>query len=303
WPWPRTIVADLVTRLTELGAVAIAFDIIFAEPDRMSPSIAATSFRNLDEETRDKLQGLPSNHQGLAQAILRARGVVGQAGSPTPAPRAQTDVALQTGFAVRGPDPARFLMTFAGLLRNIPVIEQAAAGRGVFSIRPERDGIVRRVPIIMQAQESLVPSLSIEMLRVVTKSGAILVRTDQAGVESVAVPGLQVPTDQNGRFWVHFNRHDPSRYVSAKDVLQGRVPRDRIEGKLVLIGTSAVGLLDIKTTPVSAAMPGVEVHAQVLESALTKSVLTYPNYAVGVELLVAVLVGLAVIIAAPMLRA
>src|SRR6516225_2551440 len=303
WPWPRTIVADLVTELTQLGAVAIGFDVIFAEPDRMSPSIAVTSFRNLDDETRNKLQSLPNNDEVLAQAIRRSRVVVGQVGAATPAPRSQAEAALQTGFAVRGPDPSRFLVTFAGLLRNIAPIEEAAAGRGVFSILPERDGIVRRVPIIMQAQGSMVPSLTMEMLRVVTKSGAILVRTDQAGVQSVAVPGLQVPTDQNGRFWIHFNGHDPARYVSAKDVLQGRVPRDRVEGKLVLIGTSATGLLDVKATPVSAAIPGVEVHAQVLESALTKSLLTYPNYAIGAELLAAALVGLAIIIVAPMVRA
>src|SRR5207245_856781 len=61
WPWPRTIVADLISRLAQLGAVAVGFDIIFAEPDRMSPAIAATSFRNLDEDTRNKLQTLPSN--------------------------------------------------------------------------------------------------------------------------------------------------------------------------------------------------------------------------------------------------
>jgi adenylate cyclase len=303
WPWPRTIVADLITQLTQLGVVAIAFDVIFAEPDRMSPSIAATSFRNLDEATRDKLRTLPSNDEVLAEAIRRSRVVVGQVGSATPVPRSQTESALKTGFAVKGPDPGPFLVTFAGLLRNVPLIEEAAAGRGVFSIRPERDGIVRRVPIVMLAQGSMVPSLSMELLRVVTNSGAILVRTDQAGVQSVAVPGLEVPTDQNGRFWVHFNRHDPARYVSAKDVLQGRVPRDQVEGKLVLVGTSAAGLLDVKTTPVSAAMPGVEVHAQVLESALTKSLLTYPNYAIGAELLVAVLMGLAIIIVAPMLRA
>src|SRR5262249_35202423 len=96
---------------------------------------------------------------------------------------------------------------------------------------------------------------------------------------------------------------DRGRYVSAKDVLRGRVPRARVEGKLVLIGTSAIGLLDVKTTPVSAAIPGVEVHAQILESVLTKSLLTYPNYAIGAELLAAVLVGLAIIIVAPMLRA
>jgi adenylate cyclase len=303
WPWPRTIVADLVTQLSQLGAVAIAFDVIFAEPDRMSPSIAVTSFRNLDDDTRNKLRSLPSNDEVLAEAIQRSRVVVGQVGSATPVPRLQTEAALQTGFAVKGPDPSPFLVTFAGLLRNVPAIEQAAAGRGVFSILPERDGIVRRVAIIMQAQGAMVPSLSMELLRVVADSGAILVRTDEAGVQSVAVPGLELPTDQNGRLWVHFNRHDPGRYISANDVLQGRVLRDNVEGKLVLIGTSAAGLLDVKTTPVAAAMPGVEVHAQILESALANSLLTYPSYAIGAELVVAVLVGLAIIIVAPMLRA
>ena len=303
WPWPRTIVADLVTRLTQLGAVAIGFDIIFAEPDRMSPGIAATSFRDLDEEVRNKLRSLPSNDEVLAEAIRHSRVVAGQVGSAMPVARTQAESALQTGFAVRGPDPSRFLVTFAGLLRNVPAIEQAAAGRGVFSIQPERDGIIRRVPMIMQAQGAMVPALSMELLRVVTDSGAILVRTDEAGVQSVAVPGLELPTDQNGRLWVHFDRHDPSRYVSATDVLQGRTLRDNVEGKLVLIGTSAAGLLDVKTTPVAAAMPGVEVHAQILESAIANSLLTYPNYAIGAELLVAVLVGLAIIIVAPMVRA
>jgi adenylate cyclase len=188
-------------------------------------------------------------------------------------------------------------------LRNVPVIEQAAAGRGLFSIDPESDGIIRRVPVIMTAQGSVVPSLSMEMLRVVTGSSAILVRVDQAGVQSVAVPGLEVPTDRNGQFWVHFNHHDPERYVSAKDVLQGNVPPDRLAGKLVLIGTSAIGLLDLKTTPLDAAIPGVEVHAQILESVLSKSSLVNPNYAIGAELALAVLFGLAIIIAAPMLPA
>jgi len=303
WPWPRTTVADLVTHITQLGAIAIGFDIIFAEPDRMSPAIAERSFRGIDPETRAKLDSLPSNDEALAEAIKRSRVVVGQAGAAEPEPKTAADAALQTGFAVRGPDPSPYLVTFAGLLRNVPVLEQAAAGRGLFSINPERDGIIRRVPVIMMAQGSLVPSLSMELLRVVSGSSAILVRVDDAGVQSVAVPGLEVPTDRNGQFWVHFNKHDPGRYVSAKDVLQGNVPPDRLAGRVVLIGTSAIGLLDLKTTPLDAAIPGVEVHAQILESVLSKSSLVNPNYAIGAELAIAVLFGLAIIIAAPMLPA
>jgi len=143
------------------------------------------------------------------------------------------------------------------------------------------------------------------MLRVVSQSSAIIVHVDPAGdgVQSVAVRGLDVPTDESGKIFVHFSKGDQARYVSAMDVLQGKLPTDRLRGKLVLIGTSAIGLLDLKTTPVSATMPGVEVHAQILESVLTKSLLVNPAYAIGAELIVAVLLGLAIIIAAPMLSA
>jgi len=302
WPWPRTVVADLVSKLKDRGAVAIGFDIIFAEPDRMSPAVAVESFRGLDDETRSKLASLPSNDEVLADAMKRARVIVGQSGSPLSQPRSDTEKALQTGFAIIGPDPTPLLVTFKGLLRNVPLIEQAAAGRGVLSIDPDRDGIIRRVPVILTAQDVLVPSLAMEMLRVVTGSGAIQVRADEAGVQSVGVRGLAVPTDNRGRVWVHFNKIDRERsYVSAKDLLQGRLPPDRVRGRLVLVGTSAIGLFDIKTTPVDAAMPGVEVHAQILESVLTKAQLAPVPDAIGAEIVIAVLLGLAIIVAAPAL--
>jgi len=304
WPWPRTIVADLVTRISQGGAVAMGFDIVFAEPDRMSPAVAVDSFRGLDAETKRKLASLPSNDEVLADAIKHARGVViGEAAASKPQPITQAERALQTGFAIIGPDPTPFLVTFPGVLRDVSTVEDAAPGRGLFSINPERDGIVRRVPMVMEAQGSIVPSLTMEMLRIVTRAGAIQIRSSDAGVQAVMVPGLAVPTDRNGQIWVHFNRSDPARYVSAKDVLQGRLPPDRLQGKLVLIGTSATGLLDIKTTPLDPAMPGVEVHAQILEGVLTKSQISHPEYAIGAEIVIAVLLGLAIIVAAPILPA
>src|ERR1700733_6118352 len=124
WPWPRTTVADLVTRITELGAGTIGFDVIFSEPDRMSPAVAEQSFRGLDAETRAKLDTLPNNDQVLADAIKQSRVVVGQAGSSTPEPRTQAEMTLQTGFAAVGPDSAGGLVGFPGLLRNILPIEQ-----------------------------------------------------------------------------------------------------------------------------------------------------------------------------------
>ncbi len=298
WPWPRTRVADIVTTLSRLGAVVIAFDVVFSEPDRLNPDIAADTFRNLDEATREKLRSLPSNDRIFADAIRNSRVVLGESGGPDV--HADLDKNLPvTGFAMVGEEPHRFLFQFPGLLRNVRVIEEAAAGRGLFTVVPERDGIVRRVPMLMLAQDIMMPALSFEMLRVASGSGTILTKADDAGIKSIGVKGFQIPTDRNGQLWVHYAHRDPSIYVSAVDVLDGRVPPDKIEGKLVLVGTSAIGMNDIKTTPVSPVMPGVEIHAQVLESALTGAVLSQPSYGIVIEFAGAVLLGLLVIAFAP----
>src|SRR2546421_8705593 len=298
WPWPRTRIADIITNLTSLGAVVIAFDAVLSEPDRLNPDLAAESFGNLDEATREKLKSLPSNDQILAEAVRHSRVVLGESGLPQKQVELDNNLPV-TGLATLGEEPHPFLYNFPGLLRNVPVLEEAAAGRGLLTIKPERDGIVRRVPMIMLAQGTLMPSLSFEILRVASGSDTILVRTDKPGITSIAVKGFQIPTDANGQLWVHYAQSDRSIYVSAIDVLENRVPREKIDGKLILIGTSSVGLNDIKTTPVSPAMPGVEIHAQVLESALTGAVVSQPSYGISFEFLAALLLGLLVIAFAP----
>ncbi|MGX1103503.1 MULTISPECIES: CHASE2 domain-containing protein [Bradyrhizobium] len=298
WPWPRTRLADIVTNLTRLGAVVIAFDAVFSEPDRLNPDIAADTFSSLDEEMRARLRQLPSNDSIMAEAIKNSRVVLGESGGPNV--RADLNEKLPvTGLAMLGEEPQPFMFMFPGLLRNVPVLEEAAAGRGLFTIRPERDGIVRRVPMIMVAQGITMPSLSFEMLRVASGSGTILIKADKAGIKSLGLKGFAIPTDLHGQLWIHYARRDPSIYVSAVDVLDGRVSPDRIAGKLIVIGTSAIGLNDIKTTPVTPAMPGVEVHAQVLESALTGDVVSQPNYGIGIEFFAALIMGLLVIAFAP----
>src|ERR1700712_1220040 len=238
WPWPRTRVADLITNLTRLGAVVIAFDIMFAEPDRLNPGIAADTLRNLDDETRTKLRALPSNDDILAEAMRQSRVVLGETGLPYVVAKLDKELPL-TGLAMLGADPQRFMLRFPGLLRSTPVLEAAAGGRGLLTIWTERDGIVRRVPVVMQAQGVTMPSLSFEMLRVATGTDTIFIKADKAGIKSIAVKGFEVPTDRNGQLWIHFAPNDSSLYVSAVDLLEGRVAPEKIARKLVLIGTSA----------------------------------------------------------------
>jgi adenylate cyclase len=299
WPWPRTRIADLITELTRLGAVVIAFDAVFSEPDRLNPADVADTFRNLDEDTRAKLRALPSNDEVFAEAIRQSRVVLGESGAAEEL--AALDKTLPvTGLAMLGEEPQRFMFQFPGLLRNTKVLEHAAAGRGLFTIKPERDGIVRRVPMIMLAQGQTMPSLSFEILRVAAGSDTILIKSEKEGIKSLGFKRFQLPTDGNGQLWVHYARQDPSLYVPVINVMEKTVAPEMIAGKLVLIGTSAVGLNDIKTTPVSQNMPGVEIHAQILESALTGDVISQPIYGIAVEFATALLFGLLVIAIAPL---
>src|SRR5262245_8398428 len=159
WPWPRTRVAELVTRLTQAGALVIAFDVIFPEPDRLSPDVVAEVFRDLDEETRKRIRAASSTDTAFAEALRRSRVVLGETGLPVPVPRAEAPPA-PVAVATLGADPRPYLLNFPGLLTNLPILDKAAAGRGLFSIKTERDGIVRRVPLVMVAQGDIRPSLT-----------------------------------------------------------------------------------------------------------------------------------------------
>ncbi|MBZ0216972.1 MAG: CHASE2 domain-containing protein, partial [Fimbriimonadaceae bacterium] len=299
WPWPRTQVAKLVTAITQAGAVAMAFDIVFSEPDRLSPHLLAENLPNLDEATRAVLRETQSNDAVLAAAFAGSRVIVGQSGKLTANEGSEQDPG-QTSIATLGGDPTPYLYNYPGLLRNIEILDKSAAGRAMFNVLPELGGVVRRVPLLMIADGLILPSLVAELLRVATGSNAILVKVNQAGVKSIVVGGVDVPTDANGQLWVHFTRHDRNRFVSARDILEGS-PRalQALRGKLVFIGTSAIGLHDVISTPVDAAIPGVEVHAQVLETILAKSFLKRPNDMLGLELFITLLVSIAIIWVAP----
>lgn len=305
WPWSRTRMADICETLREAGAAIVAFDVIFSEPDRLSPPLLASTLRNLNAAARADLRAQPDNDAVFARAIGTLPVVLGQTASGAPFPWAGDAPPPQTGIAVVGTDfdPAAALIGFPGLIRNLPILEQAAAGRGVFTISPERDGVVRRVPMVLRAAEAVVPTLSLEVLRVLTQADSILVRTDEQGVVSIRLPDFVLPTDPRGQIWVRFSPHDPGLYVSAKDLLDGRVPPERLRDKIVLVGTSAVGLLDHRTTPIDRSMPGVEVHAQQIETLLTGTNLILLNDALIVELCVTAAVSLGMIVSAPVLGA
>ncbi len=303
WPWPRTLIAELVDRLTESGAVVVGFDIIFAEPDRMSPASVARSLGVLPPEIAERLMALPSNDEVLARAMGKARVVLGRAAGATASEREGAAKLRRASVVTVGGDPLPYLRSYTAVVPNVPELEAAAKGWGMLALAPEIDGIVRRVPAIYRVGKDVHPSLVIDMLRVATGGRSYAIKSNAAGIDSVVVARAKIPTDGEGRIWVHFAASDKRRYLSAKKVLDGTAARDRLFRKVVFVGTSAAGLFDVKPTPVSGPIPGVEIHVQLLETILSGSHLSRPNYALGAEMSALVVTGLLIIVAAPMVGA
>jgi adenylate cyclase len=304
WPWPRTIVAQLIDQLTAMGAVTIGFDIVFAEPDRMSPSSLANSLGEADKSVAERLKALPSNDAVLAAALGRSRVILGETVLTEVNPH-RTDAQDLTGaIAELGGNPRPYLDNFPELLRNLPELEATAAGRGVFTVFPETDGVVRRVPAVLAAKGQLRGALSLEMLKAATGNNSLAVKsTPGVGIDGVIVRPNLVRTDANGRIWPYYSHSDKDKYISIKSILDGTVDPAKIAGRLVLIGTSAAGLLDIKTLPVERNVPGVEVHAQIIENILMASQLSRPIDAPGLELVATLAIGLLMIILVPLIGA
>jgi serine phosphatase RsbU (regulator of sigma subunit)/CHASE2 domain-containing sensor protein len=297
WPWPRTLVAQLIDELGTARPAAIGVDILFPEPDRLSPEWLAPSVAGADPQLAVRLARLPRHDAVLAVSIKAAPVVLGVAGLETgaisrPVPFTPS---LQKGTDARGA-----LRHYASALRSLPEIDAAAEGHGLLSADTEA-GVVRRMPMVALVGTTPVLPLSLETLRLASGEALFFVRGGAAGVEAVGFGDLTVPTQPDGRLWVHYTRHDPSRFISAADVLGGEVDPAQLERKLVLVGVTGLGLVDYQTTPLGERMPGIEIHAQVLENVFDGALLMRPRWAVWVEGLALLVAGLIVVGFAPRL--
>jgi adenylate cyclase len=301
WPWRREVLAGLVEQLLARGAKVVALDFVLADVEAgilsaIPPALKATPEVQALERT---LAVLPSGEQRLAQVIAGAPvvlGMIGRHGVSEPA------VVSRAGFALLGSDPARHAPSLPAVTVNTPKLQDAAPGLGALNWFPEYDQIVRKVPMLVRLGNDLAPSLVIEAIRIADGARTISVRSSTAsgetpfvgetGITSVRAGKHLVPTDQAGQMWLSFTKHDPGRFRSAADVIEGRVPRDDIAGRIVLIGATAPGLFDLRATPLDAAIAGVEIHAQAIEQILAGSSLHRPDLSAGFEVVFTTLAGL-----------
>ncbi|MGE5616282.1 MAG: CHASE2 domain-containing protein, partial [Bacillota bacterium] len=296
WPWPRTRVAELVSRIAAARPAAIGLDLFFPEPDRFSPEAIAREVPSLPPELAAWLAKQPSNDARFAEALGAAPVVLGiAAGEPDPRfPNPPQSSPARLVGDVR-------LQKYAGHIQSIEAIDRAAKSRGLINAGP-RDQVVRHVPYVASVQGSIVPSLGVETLRVALGAPTLALTQHEHFLE-LQYGEVRTRVQGDGEAWLRMGPHDPDRFVSAHDVLSGRFNAEGLRDKVVLVGNTGLGLLDFKTTPLGEFVPGVEIHAQIVENLYDGVSLVRPAMAEMIESGTLVFCGLLVILLVPRLTA
>ncbi len=308
FPWPRSEFAKLVDELNNLGAAAIVFDIVFSEPDRLSPNRVLAredlqKWLNKTVQNNTRLT-LPDNDVLFAKAIKQAPvilsfGVNKDAALDKPA--------LKSGYAIKGNSTLKALNSFQRVTNLVPVLEEAASGIGSISVSPNTGlDVIRAYPLMWAKGDKPYPSLVMESLRVAQGASTFIIQGaahEKQIIQSIRIGAITVPTTRAGEMWMYYAKPDPDLYVSAYKLLRGnektkQALRQKLQGHIVFIGTSATGLFDIKNTPLGDSVPGVSVHAQALDQILSQTFLWRPDWADGVEVLLVLVIGVFIVLAA-----
>lgn len=314
WPWPRTDLAELTRRLGEAGAAAVAYDIVFSEPDRTSPSQVAARYAQAgpDETVGRALTGLPDHDALFAASIAEAPVVLSYFFIDGAGGR---DVEPKVGFTLHGSMPTALTET-EGALLPLPGLEATASGLGFVTLERDADGIIRRVPLAAIHRGALVPGMSLEAVRVARDaSSPNLVASDGSG-ETLSAPGaavavrldgLEIPVNDQGEMWVHFPKEGTREAIPAWPIVTGAMSDEELArvvgGRIVYVGGSAVGLQDLVATPLSDSTAGVTVHAAATEQILAGDFLERPDWARGLELVLVLVLGLGLSLLLPRLGA
>ena len=287
WPWPRERLAALVDAVKRAGAASISFDFLFSEKDRGDATASA-------DNTPD---------DAFARSMDNGAVVLGSFVSELPNGASGS---AKAGFVTAGDDAAKFLASYPGLLSPVPELAEHAAGIGFLNWRPDADRVVRRVPLILNVNGALQPSLAMEALRTAQGASTYIVKSSNAsgetafgqvyGVLAIRNGDLTIPTDATGDVRVYFAQADPRRSIAAWKALEPGADLSDLRGKIVFFGASAALLSDIVATPLSAAMPGVEAHAQIVEQLLSGQTLRRPDWAPSAEWIATALICAALVV-------
>jgi len=284
WQWPRYYLARLTEELATSGAKVIAFDILFPEHDRVSPDTFVSLYPELNATVAAEVKALPPMDQFFGQVIGAAPVVLAHAGAEE-APTGQQPLPVTTITGTLPPE----IDSWPAELADIPELDDVALGHGLINVRPDSDGVIRSVPLVMRAGGRPEPGFAAEIARDSVEDGTI-----DATPSNIRVGNWNVPVDRDGRMRLHFGTFPQDKIISASLVLgdSKSLKPDTFAGKLVIIGLSAEGTSDIPATPLAAEEFGPLVQAQAVDAILRQGWLERPPWAGPAEWAVAAFLAL-----------
>jgi len=301
WPWPRYRVALLLERLRSLGALTVALDMVFHEADRTSLEILQKE-ANRDLNIRVDLSKLPKilmdNDLLLAQTLSRGPFVLGYSFVFSDKGQMAPECRLRPLNVVvrKTPDAngrSEFLYRPQDAVCNLKILSDAVSSEGFFNAMKDTDGILRRVPLIMEHNNGFYPSLALAAYIQAYRVSRVVLQTNSVGAETIALDKTIVPVDAKGNLWIHYRGKGKTfDFVSAGDILLNLVPKERIQGRIVFIGSTAAGIGESHAIPQDPLFPGTEVHATVLDNLLRKDFISRPGWTPGMELGVTFVLGI-----------
>ena len=291
FPWSRSVFAKIIDQVHATEPKAIGFDVFFTEKDKQSPDEIIKSY-NLIPTDVVQFQKIKGHDEIFREGLEKSKSVIAVLGSNVSS-HGTYDRTSKARFLSKGGDPKHFTYAFPYSIGSLEKLEKSAKGLGSISFLDQTDGIIRSLPLIVRFKEKLYPTMGLEMVRVGNNQKNLYVELNEVGIKRISSRPYKISSDPNGIIWIRYKKSQKSQYISASSVFDGKFDEKRFKDKYVLIGASAQGLFDLVKTPLGVTIPGVEVHANVIENILDQSYLIRNPNTYIFELLFSIVVACA----------
>lgn len=291
WPWSRNILAQILENLHEMNVGIIGLDIVFPEEDKSSP-------HRVLKKLGMNYKEVPNFDLELAHAVSNTPTILGYQFEFKQNNKYLNDEAphIPAIFIERNKKMGEeYLLKATGTILNIYSVQNSAYSSGFFNNVPDISGVIRSVPLIISYNDIIYPSLALEILRIMTQTDKVFINYDEEGVVDISLNSINIPTDRHGRLLINFRGKEKNfKYISAVDIFNKSIDIKEIENKIVLLGTSAAGLLDLRATPFESIFPGVEVHANVIDNIMTGDYISQKSWFYQID--IAIIFALSILI-------
>ena len=289
FPWSRSVFAKIIENVHTSNPKAIGFDVFFSEKDKQSPEEIIKAYNLIPTDISD-LQNIKGHDEIFREQLEKSKSVIAVLGSSVPS-HSTHDRSPKARFLSKGGDPKNFTYAYPYSIGSLEKLEKSAKGLGSISFLDQTDGIIRSLPLVVRLQNKLYPTMGLEMVRIGSNQKNLYLEMNEIGINRISSRPYKINSDPNGIIWIRYKNSLKSQYISAGSVFDGKFDEARFKDKYVLIGASAQGLFDLVKNPLGVTIPGVEVHANVIENILDQSYLIRNPNTYIFELLFSILVA------------